>query len=56
MTEQSNWTLAKYTYDGDHKVLIDTYEGTDSECRSYAKNITEGLLVLLDPQNREWEV
>jgi len=56
MTEQSNWTLVKYTYDGDHKIFIDTFEGTENECRFYAENIKEGKLVLLDPQNREWEL
>jgi hypothetical protein len=54
--QELNWTLVKYTFEGDHKVYINTYEGTEQECRSYAKNLTDGRLCLLDPQQREWEL
>jgi hypothetical protein len=51
-----NWTLAQYKYEGDHKVFMEIFEGSQEECRAHAKTIMKGNLVLIDPLEREWEL
>lgn len=54
------WSLCKYTYDGDHKCFDTLFEGTEDECRQYAydnysdKEQTD--MCLMDWEAREWDV
>ena len=55
-----DWTLERYQYDGDHKMLEELYRGTESECREYAyENFTDAEqanMCLMDWEAREWGV
>ena len=54
------WSLCKYTYDGDHKYIDTLFEGTEEECRQYAyDNYTDKEqtdMCLMDWEAREWDV
>lgn len=53
------WSLEKYVYDGDHKMYDTLFEGTEEECRQYARdNYTDEEqtdMCLMDWEGREWD-
>lgn len=54
------WSLERFSYEGDHKTLETLYEGTQDQCRQYARdNYTERertTMCLMDWEGREWDV